>query len=332
MNKTLVKTITTVMAATTVMSAMAITSNASAISRPYPGTVATATAEPQVIAAPSPIYGLIDTGTWYYLVNAGQAANGKMLYSLDNTNWSESIPTAMQPGTYTIYFKVVSNDGKSATGVNYVQTTIANPGPRDFVNLMFVKLLGRNADATSLNYLTHEITFDNKTGSDIVLGIINSAEFKNLNLNNSDFVERLYAALAGRYSDPTGKANWVNLLNNGSSREDVAKRFINAYEFADICVTYGVVSGGTAAPTKTIKASSSVRFFVNRLYTACFGRNADNDTIESWSSQIANLHLTGTQAASNIIFGTELTRANVDDTQFITILYRALLGREPDWR
>ncbi len=332
MNKSLMKTITCVVAASTIISGLMMTSNAAALSGRATLTSAAATpaAAPQIIAAPSPVYNLVDTGTWYYLAYPGQAANGVMVYSLDNTNWSTTIPTGMQPGTYRIYFKVVSTDGKTSTGVNYIETTIANPGPRDFVNLMYVKLLNRNADVNSLNALTHDITYSGKTGADIVLSIISSAEFINLNLSNEDFVERLYAALAGRYSDPTGKANWVNLLRSGATRQDVARRFINAYEFADICLTYGVRSGSTAAPTITKSASSSVRFFVNRLYTSCFGRNADEGGMEYWSSQLANLHVTGTQAAYNFVFSDEMNRANLNDTQFITVLYRALLGREPD--
>lgn len=332
MNKTLIKTITGVIAASTVIGGLMITSNAAEVNnsniRRIPAVVQEA--EPQVIAAPSPVYNLVDTGIWYYLANPGQAANGTMVYSLDGANWSTSIPTAMQPGTYKIYFKVVSNDGRSSTGVNYIQTTIANPGPRDFVNLMYTKLLNRAADVNSLNNLTHDITFNGKTGADVVNTIISSAEFTNLNLSNEDFVERLYAALAGRYSDPTGKANWVNLLKNGSTRQEVAARFINAYEFSNICVTYGVTSGSTAAPTITKRASSSVRFFVNRLYTSCFGRNADENGMESWSSNLANLRMTGTQVAYNLIFSDDMNRANLNDTQFITVLYRALLGREPD--
>jgi len=329
MNKKLLKTISVVMAAATIMSAMAMTTSADVVSAQATGSSSQA-AEPQIIAAPSPIYGLVDTGIWYYLVNPGQAANGTMVYSLDCTNWSASIPTGMEPGTYRVYFKVVSEDGRRSTGYNYVETTIVNPGPRDFVNLMYVKLLNRSADANSLSYLTHEITFNSKTGADIVNALINSVEFRNRNLSDEDFVEVLYAALAGRYSDPVGKANWVNLLRNGATRSEIVTRFINSYEFADICLTYGVVSGGTAAPSKTLRASSTIRFFVNRLYFVCFGRNADEAGMEYWSSQIANLHMTGTQAAYNLIFSAELGRANLNDTQFVTVLYRALLGREPD--
>ncbi len=221
MNKNLVKTITGVMAATTIISAMAITSNADVATPVVSHAAITQAAAPQVRVAPTPVSGLIDTGTWYNLVYPGQALNGKMVYSLDNCNWSEAIPVAMEAGTYKVYFKVVSNDGAQETEVNFVQITIANPGPRDFVNLMFVKLLNRNADVNSLNNLAHGITFDNKTGADIVYGIISSSEFRNLNLSNEDYVERLYQALAGRSSDPAGKANWVNLLKNGATREEV---------------------------------------------------------------------------------------------------------------
>ncbi|MCQ2516888.1 MAG: hypothetical protein MJ094_08515, partial [Saccharofermentans sp.] len=74
MKKSLLKTIACVVAATTVMSAMVITSNASRvpthmISVASSGSMSGA---PQIVEAPTPVYGLVDTGTWWSLVIPGK--------------------------------------------------------------------------------------------------------------------------------------------------------------------------------------------------------------------------------------------------------------------
>ena len=48
-------------------------------------------------------------GSAQALVNAGTASGGTMNYSLDNSTWSTSIPTATNADNYTVYYKVVGD-------------------------------------------------------------------------------------------------------------------------------------------------------------------------------------------------------------------------------
>ncbi|MCD8045763.1 MAG: DUF6273 domain-containing protein [Clostridiales bacterium] len=50
------------------------------------------------------------TGTAQELVTAGEASNGTMYYSTDNSNWSTDIPAGTGAATYTVYYKVVGDD------------------------------------------------------------------------------------------------------------------------------------------------------------------------------------------------------------------------------
>ena len=50
------------------------------------------------------------TGVAQTLVNAGTAIGGTMYYSLDNSAWSEDIPTAKNAGDYTVYYKVIGDE------------------------------------------------------------------------------------------------------------------------------------------------------------------------------------------------------------------------------
>lgn len=48
-------------------------------------------------------------GTEQALVTAGKTTGGTMLYRLDNSEWSEQIPTAKNVGKYTVWYKVKGN-------------------------------------------------------------------------------------------------------------------------------------------------------------------------------------------------------------------------------
>lgn len=52
-----------------------------------------------------PVY----TGSALALVSAGSATGGRMEYSLDGKTWSQDIPTAIEPGDYTVYYRVVGD-------------------------------------------------------------------------------------------------------------------------------------------------------------------------------------------------------------------------------
>ncbi|MCC8079481.1 MAG: S-layer homology domain-containing protein [Oscillospiraceae bacterium] len=66
-------------------------------------------------------------GTAQALVTAGTTpAEGTMYYSLDGTEWSAEIPTAIDEGTYTVYYKLVDDsDGYDRTETASVTVTIA---------------------------------------------------------------------------------------------------------------------------------------------------------------------------------------------------------------
>ena len=78
-------------------------------------------------------------GSAQALVNAGTASGGTMNYSLDNSTWSTSIPTATNADDYTVYYKVVGD----ASHTDYT------PSP--------------NTVAVTINKAALSITADNKS-------------------------------------------------------------------------------------------------------------------------------------------------------------------------
>ena len=83
-------------------------------------------------AAPTPAAGLEYTGAAQALLaTAGSATNGTMQYRLGATGeWSATLPTATDAGTYAVYYKVKGNSGYSdVEGVNPIEVTIAKSAP-----------------------------------------------------------------------------------------------------------------------------------------------------------------------------------------------------------
>ncbi len=73
--------------------------------------------EDMVFTAPTSKEDLVYTGEAQQLINAGTSEDGTMKYSLDGENFSEEIPTATLPGTYTVYYKIVVNNVSSQVGL-----------------------------------------------------------------------------------------------------------------------------------------------------------------------------------------------------------------------
>ena len=88
------------------------------------------------------------------------------------------------------------------------------------------------------------------TGSECARNFIQSKEYENLGLSDSDYVENLYIALMGRASDAPGKTDWLTKLANGMTRDEVFAGFVNSVEFDGICKKYNIERGTYTATKK----------------------------------------------------------------------------------
>ena len=110
----------------------------------------------------------------------------------------------------------------------------------EFVERIYEDVLGRAIDDAGRTYWVNGIVNGTYTTDDVVLTILNSQEFVGRNLNNEQYVTALYEAFLNRAPDASGLANWVNALNNGASRQDIARGFASSAEWGLICNYYGL--------------------------------------------------------------------------------------------
>ena len=110
----------------------------------------------------------------------------------------------------------------------------------EFVDRIYRSVLGRSSDDAGRQYWVNGIENGTYNPADVVLTILNSQEFVGRNLNNEQYVTALYQAFLNRTPDSAGLANWLNALNNGASRQDIARGFASSAEWGLICEYYGL--------------------------------------------------------------------------------------------
>lgn len=73
-----------------------------------------------------------------------------------------------------------------------------------------------------------------------------------------------------------------------------------------------------------------VNQFVTRLYDKCLGRLPDDTGLKTWTDALCNYETDGVNVAYGFVFSREMTNRNLSDAEFVEILYRVFLDREPD--
>ena len=111
-----------------------------------------------------------------------------------------------------------------------------------FTEKMYNKVLGREAEASELDYWKDGLSAGSIKASGMVGEFILGQEGSNRlsGYSDSEFVKFLYKTLLNRGEDPEGYDAWISALSSGATREDVVKGFTASQEFADICTQYNV--------------------------------------------------------------------------------------------
>ncbi len=294
-----------------------------------PAVLADGNVPASVVTPPVPIEGIRDDGSYHDLVHPGVANGGYMVYSLDGLTWFTTLPGATTVGEYTVYYRAVGDSNHCDSPIGTVTARITRPDAAGFVDYLYTRALGRHVDDQTRDSYVAMINADGNGGA-VARAIFSGAEFQNRNLNNTDFIEVVYMTMLGRASDSSGRNAWSLALANGVDRMSMIEEFINSSEFANTCLNYGLITGGSDAPNITVDSASKVRAFVGRLYRQCLGRRPDTSGYEYWSSQLQNHVISGTNCAYGFFFSPEFTSANYSNAEYVTRLYRVLLGREPD--
>jgi len=141
------------------------------------------------------------------------------------------------------FIDTYKNYGVSLGSINLVNPIDTRPDLVYFVIRFYDLCLSRTPDEVGLNGFVNDLAYKKITASQLVYNFIQSQEFINSNINANKFIDILYSALCSREADSVGLSGWINLLQQGYSRNYIAANIINSDEFISLVANYGIVKG-----------------------------------------------------------------------------------------
>lgn len=198
-----------------------------------------------------------------------------------------------------------------------------------FVSRLYTKCLGRGLDEAGLKYWNDTLVSKQKSGAEVGYGFVFSDEYEVKNASDKQFITMLYQVFMDREPDEAGLAYWKGLLEDGLSREYVYRGFATSQEYTNICTSYGI-ERGTVRLSQERDQNENLTRFVTRIYNKALSRSWDESGLNYWCGKIRNKSLTPVQVAENFINSQEFTDKQLDNTEYVKVLYRTFMGREAD--
>ena len=223
-----------------------------------------------------------------------------------------------------------------------------------FVTRCYVILLERGVDPTGLKDWSDALESGVAQASQIIDGIVNSQEFQLRGLTNEQKVDCLYQAMLGRGADPDGRAAWVQALVDGYPYAAIINGFCGSTEFINICNDYGIQPGSVAVKGAFVKREAitpegeesgaatvyrgynseyineeKIRAFVEHCYESVLGREGDEEGVANYTALILDGKKTPKKVAYEFVFSPEFQGRLPGNEEFIRILYKLYLNRQP---
>lgn len=205
------------------------------------------------------------------------------------------------------------------------------PAVTSFVVRLYREVLGRSYDP---NGLTDWVTgLLNKTikGSECAWGFLNSREFLDKNVSDSEFLDILYSVFFDRGADASGKQAWQKVLDSGLSRQHVVSGFAGSQEYLKLCASYGIEAAPEAIQsTENRDQNQDLTALVMRYYTYALGRKPSVRDLNDWTGRLMSKSVTGLDMTLGFFTCDEYANRGRSDSEFISDLYLAMLGRTVD--
>lgn len=198
-----------------------------------------------------------------------------------------------------------------------------------FVSRCYSDILNRKGDVSGLNDWTGKLLSKKIGGGMMVAQFMSSTEFRQRNIPTAKTVDIVYKVMLDRAADAAGKSNWTDIADSGVSTDYLVRGFASAPEFVNICTSYGITAG-TVTLSQNRDKNIKVTRFVSRCYEKALGRRGDTDGLNNWTGHLLNHTLTPENVAHNFVFSDEVNKKQLNNTEFINMLYRVCLGREAD--
>ena len=192
------------------------------------------------------------------------------------------------------------------------------------------KLLTFNSDSTKVTYTYN--CGNNKTAT---FTIVAKRMVTKLTLNKTKATlnpaDTLTLKATVTPSNVTNKAvTWKSSNTKVVTVSSSGKVTAKATGTATITCTAKDGSGKSAICKITVRKYTNTEAFVARIYTKALGRNPEAAGLKYWTGEINAKRRTPVQVAEEFFFAPEFTNKNLNNTEYVKVLYRTFMGREYD--
>lgn len=234
---------------------------------------------------------------------------------------------------------------------------------RQFVERLYSIVLERQCSTDESAGWVKALTNNSISCADTAFGFVFSEEYTAKHTTNRQFITMLYNTLLNRTPDESEVQGWLEAFTHKYSRKYIFQQFATAPEFAELCAKYGLTVGKielskdeiydnstpeeptekptetptetpTQTPTETPTEEPTIPGtlegadgFVQRLYHYILRRECSEAEIKSWSNALIDGTISPRDTVYGFVDSEEFISYNVGNTDFVKILYKAILGR-----
>lgn len=196
-----------------------------------------------------------------------------------------------------------------------------------FVYRVYNVLLNRDPSSTELANSRNLLS--SCSAGTYIASVINSTDFKSLNLTNEEYIKLLYHLVLNRETDSKGLQNCLNTLNNYGSRLSVLETLVNSDEAKNYLGVYSISLAKYECNDVTSEFDNLIPL-VQSLYRGFLGRDADYDGMVGWITALSNKTMSGPEVAASFATSQEFMNLGLSNGDFVSTLYRICFNREAD--
>ncbi|MBO7449353.1 MAG: DUF4214 domain-containing protein [Clostridiales bacterium] len=199
-----------------------------------------------------------------------------------------------------------------------------------FVERLYDKCLSRNSDEDGIKYWTQLLISGKSTGAAVSYEFVFSEEYVGAGHTDEEFLTMLYYTFFDREPDQEGFDFWLDMLQNTlKTRKFIFENFVNSQEYKEVCDDY-MIDRGAYYSDEPCDQYTEIANFTTRLYSDVLGRKADKDGLDYWTLSMGTFILTPMDVSNEFFISEEFEKKETTDKEYIAVLYRTSMGREPD--
>jgi hypothetical protein len=270
-----------------------------------------------VYTAPTAKLGLVYNNTNLALLNAGSVTSEGpvMQYSLNQTDWSTTIPTGKNAGSYDVYWRLQAGGNYEGVASTKIVASIAKKAPSFSLSSSNVSFSDTdNVNATKTVTITYDgdgaLSVSSNNTSKVTASVSNKTiTLTRKSVDGGSVTITVSAAAGTNYSAPANKQIMVSLTSADPGTYLRNTSVVPGYKIGSNGKAY---APGTALPTGVTLIGAVV--FKNAYYTAVMSKSDTGQmqmqNLVNYSSSAGNFYL------DNLTSTTAMTWGPVQDFQY----------------